>query len=540
MAINSINTAIWWQVNGRKIVRASNGDLYCVYLNVIIGSPLKVGKSTDNGITWVNSTIATAATTNTNLRGGSIAIDSQDNLHVVYCDNDAFSYAQVRYIKYTKATESWGAVTTLSSGSFNNYSPTIGIDAYDNLHVAYVSNGTSIKYFKYSDGVWGSIIQIATYSSGSGFKHPEIAADKNNDIHVVFNGGDGNVYHVKYSAGVWAAKESIGLGDGVSYSDPSMAFDNNNDIHVTWSRRIVGEFGSQAQIYYVKFSSGAWGVPINLTADTDSEQVSSTISVNSNNDIHVIWSDIPVSGDSRIKRIIYSYSSVSWGSIETLTPTGSPSDICYVGSSFYSLWPKVNGIRTNVLAVGSALVYNTTAQGNNGWFFISDDATFNIDPDLDPLPTYITSVITSAARVEGGQSASKFIIGGKGGASGNTYQITKKTTNYGLNIWRSQVFRVGSPFNIIAITFNLTEAVAANKIITPVLNFDNNSRTITGIVINNTNYPNNEKSIELSADNFNNNVHGFDNFSLEFRFSGSALIGITFPITITIETESID
>lgn len=153
------------------------------------------------------------------------------------------------------------------------------------------------------------------------------------------------------------------------------------------------------------------------------------------------------------------------------------------------------------------------------------------------LPSYNSSLITAVVRAQQGLSFPVFVAGGRGGASGTTYALEKKGTSYTYALWRSKVYSIGGPFEVRAIKFGLTAAVASNMTITPVISLDDDSSVVSSTVINSTNYANSELFIQLAPDNFGGNVKGEKNFYLEFRFSGSALVGIMLPIMIDIETE---
>lgn len=153
------------------------------------------------------------------------------------------------------------------------------------------------------------------------------------------------------------------------------------------------------------------------------------------------------------------------------------------------------------------------------------------------LPAYNTSVITAVARAQLGISAPKFLIGGKGGSGGTTYSINKKTNSYTFSLWRSKVFVIDADFNIKAIYLTLTGEVGAYHTITPVIGLDDGATIVEGTIINNTNYVNSERYIVLTQSNFTGNIHGEKNFYLELRFSGAALIGVSLPIRVEIETE---
>lgn len=118
-----------------------------------------------------------------------------------------------------------------------------------------------------------------------------------------------------------------------------------------------------------------------------------------------------------------------------------------------------------------------------------------------------------------------------------TPRIDILSTSYQRSIWRSQVYNVGQDFTVSKITLPLAQAIAANMTITPVLHFDHDSVQGTGNDINSTNYPNSEKIIRLTSDNFTDVSSGKINFFLELIFTGSALAAVSLPIEIDIELD---
>lgn len=123
------------------------------------------------------------------------------------------------------------------------------------------------------------------------------------------------------------------------------------------------------------------------------------------------------------------------------------------------------------------------------------------------------------------------------GTDGTNYNIDKKSTTYQTHVWRSEMFNIGKTFKIRRIRIPLAQAVAANMTITPKLYFDDESSSQTGTVINSTNYPDSERFITLSEENFSNNVQGDNNYFFELTFSGTALATVTLPIEYELEID---
>lgn len=153
-------------------------------------------------------------------------------------------------------------------------------------------------------------------------------------------------------------------------------------------------------------------------------------------------------------------------------------------------------------------------------------------------PTTAPAVITAVARVQGGLPFPQFIIGGKGGGGGATTCVMKKASTYSLNIWKSPRIVINGPFNVIEIVLPLTIDLNVNHIIQPILDFDNGARVVYGTEINNSNFESGSNSITLTPECFDYDTHGENNVCLQLNFTGSSLIGVTLPITITVDTES--
>lgn len=110
--------------------------------------------------------------------------------------------------------------------------------------------------------------------------------------------------------------------------------------------------------------------------------------------------------------------------------------------------------------------------------------------------------------------------------------LDKSSTTYGTSVWRSEVFRVGRPFQLRKLRIPLAQAVGANMTATVKVLTDNGSTTHTLTTINNTNFPNSERVISLYPE-----IEGEQDFIIEIRWTGSALMTVALPISGIIETK---
>lgn len=164
---------------------------------------------------------------------------------------------------------------------------------------------------------------------------------------------------------------------------------------------------------------------------------------------------------------------------------------------------------------------------------------------------FVTSVI-STTTAEGGvysllnnSTSLQFstpIIGWS--TTGATNAIDIRSTDYSqsIQLWQSQVYKIGQPFKITKINFPLAQPIAANMTVTPTIYTDDGmGTTYTGgtsdglAVINNTNYPG-KYGVTMRPVS----ATGRHNFYLQLAWSGSALCTMSLPITIEYELLDID
>lgn len=100
------------------------------------------------------------------------------------------------------------------------------------------------------------------------------------------------------------------------------------------------------------------------------------------------------------------------------------------------------------------------------------------------------------------------------------------------SIFRSQVFNVGQEFSIKKVRIPLSVAIASGMTITPKIYVDDEVTSFTLTTINSTNYPNSERTIDISPVA----VRGQHNFYLELAFTGTTEVAANLPINISVET----
>ena len=195
-------------------------------------------RSTDGGTTWAKTK---RLTWNSEYSGDvSIAIDLNDNIHIVWCD---YSYGgvQIFYKMSTDGGVSWSGAKSIRGTFSGSGDPNIAIDQNNHIHVSWGSVGSSmerIAYTKSTDGgvTWAETKELTWRDSDD----PKIAVDANNNIHVVWEGNcskyssDTEIYHSVSTDGgtTWKTKR-LCWTPGESRT-PDIAVDSSNHLHVVW------------------------------------------------------------------------------------------------------------------------------------------------------------------------------------------------------------------------------------------------------------------------------------------------------------------
>jgi hypothetical protein len=110
--------------------------------------------------------------------------------------------------------------------------------------------------------------------------------------------------------------------------------------------------------------------------------------------------------------------------------------------------------------------------------------------------------------------------------------LDKSATTYSTSVYRSEVFRIGRPFQIKSMMIPVVQSIGANHAATIKVYLDNGSSSSTVATVNNTNYPNGERNIRVQG----LGINAQHDFFIEIKTTGSALLTFALPITITIDT----
>lgn len=255
----------------------------------------------------------------------------------------------------------WSNDTIISQNdSKESIYPDIEIDLNKNIHIIWKDNGTStngIYYRKYDGSNWGTIIDLS--NPGINSNSPTIAVDAENNIHVVFLRWSGvpfahyNVSYKRYddSTETWSQEWIITTDDSLGLSArPKVVTDSNMNVYAFW----LDERDTPLTIWYKVNDSTNWGPDTRLTDSTASPDGYFGITVSPDDYVHVCWQDYR-SGTAEIYHKFFDGS--SWSAEEAVTSNGFASihprmapdssnniHLFYGGSQhlYYLMWDKTS------------------------------------------------------------------------------------------------------------------------------------------------------------------------------------------------------
>ncbi len=241
---------------------------------------------------WVTETLNSSG----DVKNASIAVDSSDNLHIIYRYADRlYSYSyydtyeeDLKYI--TNASGSWATETIRE---FKNVVPgnlSVAADSSGKVHVSYVSYSIThyfstpvVIYLTNTSGLWSpETVGLGSYAS--------IAIDSEDNAHISYYqyldySTMNDLAYATNASGSWITDIVESAGDGYAYRHTSIAIDASDMAHISY-------YDSQTEeLKYATNASGLWS-----TETVDSEGFSNwysstSIAVDSRDNAHIGYYD---------------------------------------------------------------------------------------------------------------------------------------------------------------------------------------------------------------------------------------------------------
>ena len=389
--------------------------------------------ATDTSGAWVNITVDAPGQVG---EYNSIAVDSEDVVHIAYYSLKDDTNALTQDLKYATcasscaSASSWSNITLDATG-FVGERTSIAVDSNDGVHISYTDNtNNALKYTMCSSscGTASSWSNVSVDDIGTGDTKPtDIAIDSNDAVHIAYHWQGISNLNIRYatcttscaSASSWTNTSGISLSN---IHDVALAIDSNDALHIagydydnkdiiylactssctstsSWSNIsavTTGEVGARLSIAvdstnnpHISYQAGAWavhvGLPLGYATCTSSCLTASSFwthgTVHSGSAVYTYGTSIAVNHNNDSVHIVHGnlFSKFYYLGSDTAPYTVSPD----LPSGLSLDWSsgKISGTPREL---STSTIYTITARNAHG----SDTATLTISVNAPPSLSY--------------------------------------------------------------------------------------------------------------------------------------------------------
>jgi hypothetical protein len=283
-----------------------------------------------------------------------MVVDSQGNIHIVWLDYSNYfgsgTDGAIFYKYYDVSTETWSGIYFISDESGAgavSVNPAIAIDLQDNLHVVWGDTSTygssgGDKDILYrcrnsSTQLWQTTEVVSTESTSTSYD-ADIAVDHDGNVSVVWSdvtdyGGAGSadtdIFFKRrlLATDTWTTTEVVSTLSDTSSEDVSLDIDRGGKVHVVWSS-IANAYGAGPDwdlVYSIYDPSGdTWSTTELLTYFSGEYSRKSSISIDDEDNVHLCWEEMEdIQGSSDIDIDIaymrFIDSTSTWGTVDIVS-----------------------------------------------------------------------------------------------------------------------------------------------------------------------------------------------------------------------------
>lgn len=236
--------------NQRKCSFSLDNKLYCVAGQYLLSS-------INGGKNWRATKF-----TSTEVEFPALAIDSRNNIHIVWSNPQEYLYEgttvryyDIRYKEITKPQEdiAWINIpeevinaTRAAGTNYDLFTPSIAIDPTDQIHIVWshyqARKGWSVPYYvhyrKKTLNGWDKeeVLQETVRGLGTAWNPtcPSIAIDSRGNVHLIFK-VEAKLLYQKLTELGWGTPEIVNEGKlNKTKCSFSLAVDSKDNIHVVW------------------------------------------------------------------------------------------------------------------------------------------------------------------------------------------------------------------------------------------------------------------------------------------------------------------
>ena len=186
------------------------------------------------------------------------------------------------------------------------------------LYLIYIGYYNGVKHIFFSKSVdngetWSEPTRISVLPEMEGYDQDLVsgALDRNGHIHVVWGGytsdspSKSKIFYSVFDGESWSTPillSTLSSMSGYNQCEPTVIIDKNGNVHVAWSG-ITSDSSGYYRIWYRMFDGESWSPIIELSDDprlSGKHQLSPSLAVDKNGNVHVIWEGTYNGGNNRI------------------------------------------------------------------------------------------------------------------------------------------------------------------------------------------------------------------------------------------------
>ena len=274
-------------VGPRMMVQDKSGNQYALYRDQMVPSStewrLGIAQSTDGGQTW-NLTWQTGFDPNPTGEYGNIpcsmTIDSQENLHVVWCHEKVnYRDASILYNRFDKTTQTWGTEVTLVGAGYGRTAAAVAVDSKDYVWVCHSHTSSWQCTMSRSDVPYAADMKFSATTPAfpaQTCQHPSLVIDAKDRVHLSFysTANGATVHHLwmdpNAATPAWSAAQPLGNNNSQADYYSSMAADGQGHVYIVYG--VDGQAGKTADPFWEirKWDSATqtWSSPIQFYKTT--------------------------------------------------------------------------------------------------------------------------------------------------------------------------------------------------------------------------------------------------------------------------------
>ncbi len=349
---------------GRTLARAPDGRLWTCYLKLVNSYRQVFAAYSDNGgQTWTEEQVTSVSG---NQGFPTLAVNSLGEVILVWAGlgwGTNTGYENIQYRKRTSA--GWQAREAVTDKANTQTCPSIALDSADNVHVVWSGYGWgtntgyyNIQYRKRTSAGWqvqeavtdvavNQALALGTYYG------LVLALDSADNVHLAWTGtgwgtntGYKNIQYRKRTT-AWQTQESV-TDKNADQVFPSIALDSADNVHLAWTGLGWGTNTGYKNIQYRKRTT-AWQTQEAIT-DEDSNQLNPSIALDLSDNVHVAWHGQGWGTNTTVNNIQYrKRTATAWETQVGLTDSATAQ---VYPRLLWARWPVVSGAKTNVPVAG--------------------------------------------------------------------------------------------------------------------------------------------------------------------------------------------